>query len=271
MPSTPRGPCLTMASSTPRSSSASAALRGLRLADGDLALLAVADRDGDVLQCALHLLGGRGRATPRTSAGSRGRAPCGVRSRASQAAKCALRLGSSDSPVTVDQYSRADRTASASISSARTCRSGALRPAVEVQREIVGREDLAERHRGRVFVVGRHVAVVDAEVGELGADELAERVVADAGDQRGAVAQPRRGDGDVGGAATEKLAERFDVLEADTDLQGIDVDATAADREHVVLGLAGDRLRTHQLALPTVFDGAAMTVPSNTRPVNSLS
>ena len=148
---------------------------------------------------------------------------------------------------------------------------GCAGAAVEVQREVVRREDLAERHRGRVFVVGQHEAVVDAEVGELGADEPAERVVADPGDQRRAIAQPRRGHRDVGGAAAEELAERFDVLEAHTDLQGIDVDAAAPDGEHVELGLAGGRLRTHQLALPTVFDGSAMTVPSNTRPVNSLS
>ena len=49
-PSTPAGPCLTTASSTPASSSASAAAVRVALADGDLALLEVADRDVDVRQ-----------------------------------------------------------------------------------------------------------------------------------------------------------------------------------------------------------------------------
>ena len=105
--------------------------------------------------------------------------------------------------------------------------------AVEVQREVVRREDLAERHRRRVLVVRCDVAVVDAETVEFGADEPAERVVADAGDQCGAVAESGGGDRDVGGAAAEELAERLDVLEADADLQRVDVDATAPDGEYV--------------------------------------
>ena len=67
-------------------------------------------------QGALDLLGGRRRGLPRTWAGSPDRAPsAGARASQAQAAKCAVRLGSSDGPVTVDQYSRAARTASASI------------------------------------------------------------------------------------------------------------------------------------------------------------
>ena len=188
--------------------------------------------------------------------------------RASQAAKCALRLGSSDSPVTVDQYSRAERTASSVDlvgADLQVRRAGA---AVEVQREVVRREDLAERHRRRVLVVGRHVAVVDAEVGQLGADERAERVVADAGDQRGAVAEPGGGHRDVGGAAAEELAERFDVLEADADLQGIDVDAAAPDGEYVErLRGSQDRLSGGRLVVRLAYDCALATL----RPVNSLS
>ena len=106
-------------------------------------------------------------------------------------------------------------------------------PPVEVERKVVGRKDLAECDRGRVFVVGRDIVVVDAQRGELGADELAERVVTDTGDQRRAVAQTRRGHRDVGRAAAEEFAERFDVLQSDADLQGIDVDATAPDGEDV--------------------------------------
>ena len=74
------------------------------LADRDLALLAVADRDRDMLQRALHLLGGCGGRLPehRPVVEVEHRVS-GLFARASHAAKCALRLGSSDRPVTVDQ------------------------------------------------------------------------------------------------------------------------------------------------------------------------
>jgi len=90
--------------------------------------------------------------------------------------------------------------------------------AIEVQRKVVGREDLAERDRGRVLDVSRDVAIVDTKRCELGADKRDERIVADAGDQRRAVSQPRRGHRHIGGAAAQKLAERRDVLQSDTGL-----------------------------------------------------
>ena len=157
----------------------------------------------------------------------------GLRWRASHAAKCALRLGSSDSPRhrRPVQPGIPNRVGVYLVGAHLQVRRARL--AIEVQRKIVGREDLAERHRCRVLVVGRHVAVVDPQVGQLAADEGAERVVADAGDQRGAIAQPGRGHRDVGGAAAQKLPERVDVLQPHTDLQGIDVDAAAPDGEDV--------------------------------------
>ncbi len=111
---------------------------------------------------------------------------------------------------------------------------GGRRLAVEVQREVVRREDLAERHRGGVLPVRAHVGVVHTEAGEFGADEPAERIVADPGDQRAAVAESRGGHRDVGRAAAQELSERFDVLEADSDLQWVDVDAAATDGEDVM-------------------------------------
>ena len=114
--------------------------------------------------------------------------------------------------------------------------------------------------------MSRDVAIVDTERCELGADKRAERVVADAGDERGAVAQPRRGHRDVGGAAAQKLAERLDVLQADTDLQGIDVDAAAPDGEDVKW------LRGSQVSLPRVWViDSVSTVPHVTGAVNTLS
>ncbi len=64
-------------------------------------------------------------------------------------------------------------------------------------------------------------------------DEAAERIVARPGDHRAAPAVPGRGDGDVGGAAAEELAERLDLIEADPDLEGVDVDADAPHGQDV--------------------------------------
>ena len=100
---------------------------------------------------------------------------------------------------------------------------------------------------------------MSGEAGELVADERAERVGAHAGDQRGAVAEPGGGHRDVGGAAAEELAERLDMLEADADLEGINVDAAAPNGEYV------ERLRGGQDRSPAVSRGLRKTVPCDTR------
>ncbi len=82
---------------------------------------------------------------------------------------------------------------------------GSLRATVEVQREVVRREDLAEHHR-RLQVRHRgHPGVVDAEPLQGLVDELPERVVARTGDRRRAMTQASCGDRDVGGAPAEEL------------------------------------------------------------------
>ncbi len=105
--------------------------------------------------------------------------------------------------------------------------------AIEVQRKIVGREDLAERHRRRVLVVGRHVAVVDAEVGQLAADEACRT-------GRRRRRRSARRDCPAGPRPPRRwrrcrpgTSRTCDVLQPDTDLQGIDVDAAAPDGEDV--------------------------------------
>jgi len=109
-----------------------------------------------------------------------------------------------------------------------------LRVAVEVQREVVGREDLAEGHRGGQPRVGADKIGGHAEFGELGADEPAEGVVAGLGDDRRAVAVTRGGDRDVGRAAAEELAEAGDLLQRDADLRRVDVHTDAPYAHDVV-------------------------------------
>ena len=118
---------------------------------------------------------------------------------------------------------------------------GRDRVAVEVEREVVGREDLAEGHRRRRAVDGGDEAVVDAEVLQRLVDVAAERVASGARDERGAVAVARGRDGDVGRAAAEELLEGAHLLEADAVLERIDVDARAPDGDDVVC--RGARLR----------------------------
>ena len=105
--------------------------------------------------------------------------------------------------------------------------------AVEVQGEVVGREDLAEGHRGVELRLGHDVVVVDAQAAHLGAHEPPEGVVADAGDDGRAVAVAGGGDGDVGRAAAQELAEGLHVLQPHPDLERVDVDAAASDGQDV--------------------------------------
>ena len=79
--------------------------------------------------------------------------------------------------------------------------------------------------------------------------------------------EPGRGYRDVGGAAAEELAEGLDMLEADADLEGIDVDAAAPDGEYVEWLRAASRS-----ALRRLSGGLRTTVPcDHSGHVNSLS
>ena len=128
---------------------------------------------------------------------------------------------------------RASRIAARSRSSTRRAHVRRLRLAVEEQREVVGREDLAEDDRRAQRRVGADPARVDAEVLERLAHVRAERVVADLGDDRGARAEPRRRDGDVGRAAAERLRERLHVGEPDADLLRVEVHPHPPHRDQV--------------------------------------
>ena len=105
--------------------------------------------------------------------------------------------------------------------------------AVEVQREVVRRKDLAEGDGRCVRLVDDDESIVDTEANELTGDIPAEGIVADAGDQGRCAPEACCGNGDVRCASTEELAEGLDELEADAGLQRVDVDAAAPDGEDV--------------------------------------
>ncbi len=75
---------------------------------------------------------------------------------------------------------------------------GRLGLPVEVEREVVRREDLAEGHRGRIRVDRRHPSVVHPELPQLLVEIVPERVPAGARHHRRPPAEPGRRDGHIG-------------------------------------------------------------------------
>ena len=91
-----------------------------------------------------------------------------------------------------------------------------------------------EQHQAAQPVfVGVHPVDGDAFADQLFADEAAHLFGADARDQRRSQPEPRRADGDVGGAAAHGLGEACDVLEPAADLLAVKVDGRAADRDQI--------------------------------------
>ncbi len=240
---TPLGPCLTTAISTPRSSSAVGGPLRVGLAHRDLALLTVAHGDSHVLEgladLGAGLVGVRPEHRPVVEVEDGVlSAPADLPGREVGAAARLLGQARDSRPEDAGCSMASRGSSSASI-----IRSGCDRVPVEVQGEVVGREDLAERHRGWRPVDLGDEGGVDAEAGGLGPHVAAEGVPAGAGDQRGAAPVPGRGDRDVGGAAAEELLERLHVLQAHAVLEGVDVDPGAPHGDQVVCRGAG--LRRH--------------------------
>jgi hypothetical protein len=104
---------------------------------------------------------------------------------------------------------------------------------VEVQREVVRGEDLAEGDLGLHAGYGAHPAVVDAEARQRAVQVAPEGVVTGAGDDRAAAPVPGGRDGDVGRRTAEELPERLDVLDPDPDLERVDVDGDPPDGDDV--------------------------------------
>ena len=206
-------------------------------------LVAVADRHGGVLQrelrpaAGLGLVGPEHRPVVEVVDGDPAVVAGGERGERRAAARL-LRQAGAGGP----EHARgADRVVVELVGGDRHV--GRRRLPVEEQREVVGREDLAEHDRRAQRRVGADPPRVDAEALERLAHERAERVVADLGDDRGARAQAGGGDRHVGRAAAERLRERADVLERDAGLLRIEVDADPAHRDQVVRHAISSRRR----------------------------
>jgi hypothetical protein len=130
------------------------------------------------------------------------------------------------------QHARgADRVEVELVDSERHVRRGRL--AIEEDREIVGRMDLAEHDRRAKCRVHADVSRVDAEALEGLAHVDAELLRADLRDDGGTDTESRRRDGHVGGASAERAGERRDVLERHVDLLRVEIDADAAHRDQL--------------------------------------
>jgi hypothetical protein len=140
---------------------------------------------------------------------------------------------------------------------------GRLGQPVEVEREVVRWEDLAERHGRGVAVHRRHPPVVNPELLERLVAVVAERVTAGAGDDGCGAAEAGGGYGDVGGGAAEELPEGLHLRERYAGLQGVDVHPDAPHGDDVEWHATLASLRARCRNYPRVS-------PART-PVNSLS
>lgn len=160
-------------------------------------------------------------------------APAGASARAASAVRVAVRLGFRRQPRPGrPQHPRGgDRLQIKVTRGDHQVRSHRL--AIEQQREMIGRVDLAERHRRAQPRAHTDEPVVDADLSHRHAQILAEGVIADPGDDRAADAEPRRSDCHVRRAATQRLGEGPHVGERDAGLLGVQIDADPPHRDQV--------------------------------------
>lgn len=109
-----------------------------------------------------------------------------------------------------------------------------LGPPVEVEREVVRREDLAEGDGRGQAGDGRHPAVVDAEAAQRLVQIGAERVVTGARDHGGVPAEAGGGDRHVRRRPAEELAEGRHLGERNTGLQRVEVHSDPPHGDQVV-------------------------------------
>ena len=123
---------------------------------------------------------------------------------------------------------------------------------VEVEREVVRREHLAERHGGRRALTGHDEGGVHAEALRLESYVTPERVQPRAGHQRRTAPVAGSGHGNVGRAPAEELLERLHVLESDTVLERVDVDTRASHRDQVEASHVASPISFSSTARPVV-------------------
>jgi hypothetical protein len=110
---------------------------------------------------------------------------------------------------------------------------GSGRLPIEVQREVVGRKDLAERDRRLQLLVGAYEVIAYGQSLELCEQVQTERVVPHSREQCCLVSISSGSDRDVGRTAAEILAEAAHLGEADTVLERIQIDAEAPHRQNL--------------------------------------
>lgn len=239
---TPSGPCLTTTSRSPLSLPASRRARAA--AYGSRSPWPPRTRRGcrrrrSRAAVPRRSTGGPPPGPPRTSAASPGRGPSPPPGPGPQRlqGRGATRLGAQAGAGRPEDPGGADRV---EVQLVRVdLQVGGLGAAVEGEREVVGREEGAERDGGEVLLDLGHPAVVHPEALQLAAQIGPEGVGAGAGDECGAAAEPGGGDGHVRRGAAEELGEGVDPVEPDTGLERVQVHAEAPHGDQVV------RLRLH--------------------------
>ena len=158
---------------------------------------------------------------------------CGARARATSSSEIVERAGSSAIAEPATQNTSARRT-DVGVDVARSqLHVRSLRLAVEEDLRILGRRQRGEGERRAQSRFRPDEPHVHAEADELGPDVLPERVVTDLRDDGGAVSEPRRGDGDVGRRAADRLHEPLWLLEPGTGLVGVEVHADATNGDQL--------------------------------------
>ena len=113
--------------------------------------------------------------------------------------------------------------------------------AIEDDLRVLGRIQGGQHHWGEP-IAGADIGGVDTPVAQLAPYVVAELLATDLRGDSGMTAQPRGGDGDVGGRAADRLGEGLRVEEAGIDLLRIEVDADTTDGDDLRDGVHGSTM-----------------------------
>lgn len=107
-------------------------------------------------------------------------------------------------------------------------------PAVEVEREFIRCGLDGTEGGGSLPGRRRDEGIVHAEFAQFAVQEAAEGIIAGAGDHAGAAAVAGGSNGHVGGRTSQVLAEGGYILQTDSDVVRVDINADAPDCEQFV-------------------------------------